>query len=68
MEDLFDQGYRGSRYPSATRPAPTSRSRPAVRALKPERSASSSEEFQLHPEQSTSAIIASSEAKYFNAR
>ena len=53
---------------SATRPAPTWRiRRRCVELLRPERiGVELSEEFQLHPEQSTSAIVVHHpEAKYF---
>ncbi|MFL6270188.1 MAG: methionine synthase [Actinomycetes bacterium] len=71
MEDLFDQGYRGSRYSFGYPACPDLEEQTKLfELLKPERiGVELSEEFQLHPEQSTSAIIVHHpEAKYFNAR
>ena len=59
----------GSR--SATRPAPTWRTAPSSSSCcEPERiGVELSEEFQLHPEQSTDALVVHHpEAKYFNAK
>ena len=56
---------------SATRPAPTSRTgRRWSELLRPERiGVELTEELQLHPEQSTDALVVHHpEAKYFNAR
>ncbi|HSK37596.1 MAG TPA: vitamin B12 dependent-methionine synthase activation domain-containing protein, partial [Actinomycetota bacterium] len=71
MEDLFDQGYRGSRYSFGYPACPDLEEQTKLfELLRPERiGVELSEEFQLHPEQSTSAIIVHHpEAKYFNAR
>ena len=71
MEDLFDQGYRGSRYSFGYPACPYLEEQTKLfELLRPERiGVELSEEFQLHPEQSTSAIIVHHpEAKYFNAR
>ncbi|HJU02219.1 MAG TPA: methionine synthase [Actinomycetes bacterium] len=71
IEDLFDQGYRGSRYSFGYPACPDLEEQTKLfELLKPERiGVELSEEFQLHPEQSTSAIIVHHpEAKYFNAR
>jgi 5-methyltetrahydrofolate--homocysteine methyltransferase len=71
MEDLFDQGYRGSRYSFGYPACPDLEEQTKLfELLGPERiGVELSEEFQLHPEQSTSAIIVHHpEAKYFNAR
>jgi 5-methyltetrahydrofolate--homocysteine methyltransferase len=71
MEDLFDQGYRGSRYSFGYPACPDLEEQTKLfELLQPERiGVELSEEFQLHPEQSTSAIIVHHpEAKYFNAR
>ena len=71
MEDLFDQGYRGSRYSFGYPACPDLEEQTKLfELLHPERiGVELSEEFQLHPEQSTSAIIVHHpEAKYFNAR
>ena len=71
MQQLFKQGYRGSRfsfgYPACPR---LEDQRPLMDLLRPERiGISLSEEFQLEPEQSTSAIIAHHPAaRYFNVR
>ena len=64
------QGYTGSRYSFGYPACPDLELQTGlVELLKPERiGVSLSEEFQLHPEQSTSAIIVHHpEAKYFNA-
>ena len=71
MEELFDQGYRGSRYSFGYPACPDLEEQTKLfELLEPERiGVELSEEFQLHPEQSTSAIIVHHpEAKYFNAR
>jgi 5-methyltetrahydrofolate--homocysteine methyltransferase len=71
MEELFDQGYRGSRYSFGYPACPDLEDRAALVALlRPERiGVSLSEELQLHPEQSTDALVVHHpEAKYFNAR
>ncbi len=69
-EVLAHQGYRGSRYSLGYPACPDLEDRAKVVALlRPERvGVALSEEFQLHPEQSTDAIIVHHpEAKYFNA-
>src|SRR4030095_263559 len=71
MEDLFDQGYRCSRSSFGYPACPDLEEQTKLfELLRPERiGVELSEEFQLHPEQSTSAIIVHHpEAKYFNAR
>jgi 5-methyltetrahydrofolate--homocysteine methyltransferase len=68
---ILDQGYRGSRYSFGYPACPDLEQQTQLCALlEPERiGVSLSEEFQLHPEQSTSAIIVHHpEAKYFNAQ
>lgn len=71
METLIaKQGYRGSRYSFGYPACPDlDQQVPLMELLRPERiGVELSEEFQLHPEQSTSAIIVHHpEAKYFNA-
>jgi 5-methyltetrahydrofolate--homocysteine methyltransferase len=71
MEYLIaKQGYRGSRYSFGYPACPDLEQQVQLaELLRPERiGVTVSEEFQLHPEQSTSAIIAHHpEAKYFNA-
>jgi len=71
METLIaKQGYRGSRYSFGYPACPDLQDQQViVDLLRPERiGVELSEEFQLHPEQSTSAIIVHHpEAKYFNA-
>jgi 5-methyltetrahydrofolate--homocysteine methyltransferase len=67
---ILDQGYRGSRYSFGYPACPDlEQQRQLCELLEPERiGVELSEEFQLHPEQSTSAIIVHHpEAKYFNA-
>jgi len=67
---ILDQGYRGSRYSFGYPACPDLEQQLQLCALlEPERiGVELSEEFQLHPEQSTSAIIVHHpEAKYFNA-
>ena len=70
LDEILDQGYRGSRYSFGYPACPDlSQQVQLCELLTPERiGVNLSEEFQLHPEQSTSAIIAHHpEAKYFNA-
>ena len=71
MEALIaKQGYRGSRYSFGYPACPDLKDQQVLMdLLRPERiGVELSEEFQLHPEQSTSAIIVHHpEAKYFNA-
>jgi len=70
LSSLLDQGYRGSRYSFGYPACPDIEQQVALcKLLEPERiGVELSEEFQLHPEQSTSAIIVHHpEAKYFNA-
>src|SRR3954467_2239666 len=69
-EILAHQGYRGSRYSFGYPACPNLEDRTKVVALlDPERiGVTLSEEFQLHPEQATDAIVVHHpEAKYFNA-
>ena len=70
IDAILDQGYRGSRYSFGYPACPDLEQQLQLCALlEPERiGVELSEEFQLHPEQSTSAIIVHHpEAKYFNA-
>jgi len=70
-EGLFKQGYQGSRYSFGYAACPDLEAqKPLADLLGLERiGVEVSEEFQLHPEQSTSALIVHHpEAKYFNAR
>jgi len=70
LGQIFRQGYRGSRYSFGYPACPDLEDRAKIAALlRPERiGVTLSEEFQLHPEQSTDAIIVHHpEAKYFNA-
>ncbi len=70
IAEILDQGYRGSRYSFGYPACPDlEQQRQLCELLEPERiGVELSEEFQLHPEQSTSAIIVHHpEAKYFNA-
>ena len=70
IDQILDQGYRGSRYSFGYPACPDlEQQRQLCALLEPERiGVELSEEFQLHPEQSTSAIIVHHpEAKYFNA-
>jgi len=70
LDAILDQGYRGSRYSFGYPACPDlTQQTQLCELLKPERiGVNLSEEFQLHPEQSTSAIIVHHpEAKYFNA-
>ncbi|MEJ7628517.1 MAG: methionine synthase [Nocardioidaceae bacterium] len=71
MSEVFRQGYRGSRYSFGYPACPDLEDRVSlVRLLRPERiGVTLSEELQLHPEQSTDALVVHHpEAKYFNAR
>jgi len=71
LSTILDQGYRGSRYSFGYPACPNLEQQVQLcELLQPERiDVSLSEEFQLHPEQSTSAIIVHHpEAKYFNAQ
>ena len=71
VSQILDQGYRGSRYSFGYPACPDLEAqRELCELLQPERiNVTLSDEFQLHPEQSTSAIIVHHpEAKYFNAR
>ncbi len=70
LQGILDQGYRGSRYSFGYPACPDIEQQVQLcELLEPERiGVTLSEEFQLHPEQSTSAIIVHHpEAKYFNA-
>jgi 5-methyltetrahydrofolate--homocysteine methyltransferase len=70
LDAVFKQGYRGSRYSFGYPACPDLQDRAKlVELLKPERiGVTLSEELQLHPEQSTDALIVHHpEAKYFNA-
>jgi 5-methyltetrahydrofolate--homocysteine methyltransferase len=70
IDAILDQGYRGSRYSFGYPACPDLEQQLQLcELLEPERiGVELSEEFQLHPEQSTSAIIVHHpEAKYFNA-
>jgi 5-methyltetrahydrofolate--homocysteine methyltransferase len=69
VEDFFRLGYRGARYSLGYGACPDLEDRAKIVALlRPERiGVELSEEFQLHPEQSTDAIVVHHpEAKYFN--
>ncbi len=69
LAKLFHQGYQGSRYSFGYPACPNLEDQSKLfELLQPERiDVELSEEFQLHPEQSTSAIIIHHpEAKYFN--
>jgi 5-methyltetrahydrofolate--homocysteine methyltransferase len=71
LDAVFRQGYRGSRYSFGYPACPDLEEQTKLLdLLQPERiGVTLSEEYQLVPEQSTSAIIAHHpEAKYFNAR
>ncbi|KAA0931338.1 methionine synthase [Streptomyces apricus] len=71
MEDMFALKYRGARFSLGYGACPDLEDRAKIaRLLEPERiGVHLSEEFQLHPEQSTDAIVLHHpEAKYFNAR
>jgi 5-methyltetrahydrofolate--homocysteine methyltransferase len=70
LQGILDQGYQGSRYSFGYPACPDlSAQLQLCELLNPARiGVALSEEFQLHPEQSTSAIIVHHpEAKYFNA-
>jgi 5-methyltetrahydrofolate--homocysteine methyltransferase len=70
LQGILDQGYRGSRYSFGYPACPDLDQQVQLcELLDPARiGVELSEEFQLHPEQSTSAIIVHHpEAKYFNA-
>jgi len=70
LQGILDQGYRGSRYSFGYPACPDLEQQIQLcELLDPGRiGVELSEEFQLHPEQSTSAIIVHHpEAKYFNA-
>jgi len=71
MEDFFDLRYRGARFSFGYGACPDLEDRAKlVDLLEPERiGVKLSEEFQLHPEQSTDAIVLHHpDAKYFNAK
>jgi 5-methyltetrahydrofolate--homocysteine methyltransferase len=71
LDEVFRQAYRGSRYSFGYSACPEIEDQAKlVELLKPERiGVELSEGFQLHPEQSTSALVVHHpEAKYFNAR
>jgi 5-methyltetrahydrofolate--homocysteine methyltransferase len=71
LDAILAQGYRGSRYSFGYPACPDLTDRTTlVRLLEPERiGVTLSEELQLHPEQSTDALVVHHpEAKYFNAR
>jgi 5-methyltetrahydrofolate--homocysteine methyltransferase len=70
LKEIFDQGYQGSRYSFGYPACPDLEQQQQIcELLDPDRiGVSLSEEFQLHPEQSTSSIVLHHpEAKYFNA-
>ena len=69
IEDYFDLAYRGARFSFGYGACPNLEDRAKlVELLRPERiGVKLSEEFQLHPEQSTDALVVHHpEAKYFN--
>ncbi|WP_086720548.1 methionine synthase, partial [Streptomyces angustmyceticus] len=71
VEDMFALKYRGARFSLGYGACPDLEDRAKIAdLLQPERiGVQLSEEFQLHPEQSTDAIVIHHpEAKYFNAR
>ncbi|OIV38423.1 methionine synthase [Mangrovactinospora gilvigrisea] len=71
MQGMFDLKYRGARFSLGYGACPNLEDRAKIaELLRPERiGVTLSEEFQLHPEQSTDAIVIHHpEAKYFNAR
>ncbi|MET8830238.1 methionine synthase [Streptomyces sp. NPDC004610] len=71
IEDMFALKYRGARFSLGYGACPDLEDRAKIaELLEPERiGVQLSEEFQLHPEQSTDAIVIHHpEAKYFNAR
>ena len=70
LDEIFSQGYQGSRYSFGYPACPDLEQQAQIfELLEPERiGVTLSEEFQLHPEQSTSSIVLHHpEAKYFNA-
>ena len=70
LKEIFNQGYQGSRYSFVYPACPDLEQQLQIcELLEPDRiGVSLSEEFQLHPEQSTSSIVLHHpEAKYFNA-
>ena len=70
MEAFFSLGYRGARYSLGYGACPNFDDRTKIiDLLRPDRiGVTLSEELQLHPEQSTDALVAHHpEAKYFNA-
>ena len=70
LNEILDQGYRGSRYSFGYPACPDlSQQNQLMALLEPEKiGVTLSEEFQLHPEQSTTSIVLHHpEAKYFNA-
>ncbi|WP_030105285.1 methionine synthase [Actinoalloteichus caeruleus] len=70
VTEFFRLGYRGARFSLGYGACPNLEDRAKIAALlEPERiGVTLSEEFQLHPEQSTDALVAHHpEAKYFNA-
>ena len=70
LKEIFNQGYQGSRYSFGYPACPDLEQQLQIcELLEPDRiGVSLSEEFQLHPEQSTSSIVLHHpEAKYFNA-
>ena len=71
VEDYFKLGYRGARFSFGYGACPDLEDRAKiVDLLEPERiGVKLSEEFQLHPEQSTDALVLHHpEATYFNAK
>ncbi|MFD6762800.1 methionine synthase [Streptomyces roseolus] len=71
VQDMFDLKYRGARFSLGYGACPDLEDRAKIAdLLRPEQvGVHLSEEFQLHPEQSTDAIVLHHpEAKYFNAR
>jgi 5-methyltetrahydrofolate--homocysteine methyltransferase len=70
LKEIFNQGYQGSRYSFGYPACPDLEQQAQIcELLDPKRiGVQLSEEFQLHPEQSTSSIVLHHpEAKYFNA-
>ena len=70
LDEVLRLGYRGARFSFGYPACPNLEDRAKlVELLRPERiGVTLSEEFQLHPEQSTDAIVVHHpEAKYFNA-
>ncbi len=70
LDEIFSQGYQGSRYSFGYPACPDLEQQAQIfELLQPERiGVTLSDEFQLHPEQSTSSIVLHHpEAKYFNA-